>query len=87
METDASRGGLDDVLEHIVQAKKTLKSGGLKELYSEQDAKCLDIIEQGRNEFTDLACESLLIALKANVKQMDAIKFELEAKLKAEKFT
>ena len=76
MEADASKGSLNDVLEHIIHAKKTLKAGGIKELYSEQDSKWLDIIEQGRNEFTDLACESLLVALKANVKPIDAIKFE-----------
>ena len=53
MEVDASMSGLDDVLEHIVQAKKTLQSGGLKDLYTEKDKKWLDIIEKGRNEFTD----------------------------------
>ena len=53
MEVDASMSGLDDVLEHIVQAKRTLQSGGFKDLYSEKDSKWMDIIEKGRNEFTD----------------------------------
>ena len=44
MEADASIGGLDDVLEHIINAKKTLKAGGLKDSYNEQDIKWLDII-------------------------------------------
>ena len=45
--------GLDDVFWQIAQAKKTLQSGGIKDLYTEKDNKWLDIIEKGRNEFTD----------------------------------
>ena len=60
----------------ITESCKAVKANRFEDLFSEDDKKWLDIIEQGRNEFTDFACESLLAALKKKVKPMDAIKYD-----------
>ena len=75
LEADASKGSLSDVLVHIAEAKKNLQHGSPTNVLTDQDSKWLDIIKQGRNEFTDLACESLLIAAQAKVNPVDASKY------------
>ena len=73
MQSDASLGVVDEVLTHINDAMTTLQNGQLKDKFTDEDEKWLEIIHSGRNPLVDLACDALQAGLKAKGGQIAMI--------------